>query len=93
MWTIMFHILVSYYRIPSCALLLDNVMDIAQMQHVLRALKGDGDLLKLAVCRLYIPSQLWYMRATKDIMIATLQGTREPQPVLAVDILSLTPNQ
>jgi len=62
---------------------------IAQILHFLRAVNGDGDVLRLAVCKLYAASYgLPNMRATEDIMTASVQGT-QPESVLAVDISSL----
>ena len=62
---------------------------IGQIQHFLRAVNGDGDVLRLAVCELYAASYgLPGMRATEDIMTASLQSS-QPRRVLAVDISSL----
>ena len=62
---------------------------IAQIKHFLRAVNGDGHVLRLAVCELYGASYgLAGMRATEDIMTASLQSS-QPRRVLAVDISSL----
>ena len=62
---------------------------IAQIFHLLRAVNGDGDVLRLAVFKLYAASYgLPNMRATEDLMTASVQGA-QPESVLAVDISSL----
>ena len=56
---------------------------IAQIQHFLRAVNGDGHMLRVAVCELYGASYgLPGMRASEDIMTASLQSS-QPRPVLA----------
>ena len=62
---------------------------IAEIQHFLRVVNGDADVLRLAVCKLYpakygIPG----MRATEDIMTASLNNQAALE-VLAVDISEL----
>ncbi|KAL3132138.1 hypothetical protein ABBQ32_008748 [Trebouxia sp. C0010 RCD-2024] len=50
---------------------------IAQIKHFLRAVNGDGHVLRLAVCELYGANYgLPGMRATEDIMTASEQSSQ-----------------
>ena len=61
---------------------------IADIQYFLRVVIGDGDVFRLAVCKVY-PAKygLPGLRAVKDVMSASLsaRGELEGHEVLAVD--------